>query len=149
MYTLDLNTGIVTRDADGKQVAPVDDINDVDYVAYVNWVNNGNSPTEIQPPIPEKRCITKLAFRYRFTTEERVAIEYAATSQPDDTDEMGLFRAALRVYLDDLDSANYVDLNSPTMVDALNKLVYFKLLTEDRKNEILSHPISTSEMCDQ
>lgn len=46
-YTLDTTTGTVTRNSDGKQVAPCQSPSDPDYVAYANWVAAGNSPTVI------------------------------------------------------------------------------------------------------
>jgi hypothetical protein len=47
MYTLDLHTGTVTRDADGKQVAPCQSAEDADFVAYQEWANGGGEPTVV------------------------------------------------------------------------------------------------------
>lgn len=47
LYTLDLSTGNVTRNSDGKQVAPCNDVNDPDYVAYVQYANSGGEVTSI------------------------------------------------------------------------------------------------------
>ena len=148
MYTLDLNTGIVTRDSDGVQVAPAQDINDVNYQEYLTWVNAGNHPTEIQQISHDRRCITKLAFRYRFTTQERIGIEYASTSQDADTHDVALFRAALRVYLEDLNNADFIDLSSETLGQAMSQLVQFGLVTAERADEILTDPIQPDEVCE-
>ena len=47
MYTLVVNLGIVTRDSDGKQIAPCQSADDADLAAYNTWVEQGNSPAEI------------------------------------------------------------------------------------------------------
>lgn len=46
MYTLVVNLGIVTRDSDGKQIAPCQSADDADLAAYNTWVEQGNSPAE-------------------------------------------------------------------------------------------------------
>lgn len=45
MYTLDVATGIVTRDSDGKQVAPCQSAEDPDFLSYQVWANGGGAPT--------------------------------------------------------------------------------------------------------
>jgi hypothetical protein len=44
MYTIILDEGTVTRDADGKVVAPCQSAEDPDFVAYIEWVEAGNTP---------------------------------------------------------------------------------------------------------
>ena len=44
MYTIILDEGSVTRDADGKVVAPCQSAEDSDFVAYIQWVEAGNQP---------------------------------------------------------------------------------------------------------
>lgn len=44
MYTIILDEGTVTRDADGKVVAPCQSAEDPDFVAYIQWVEAGNQP---------------------------------------------------------------------------------------------------------
>lgn len=44
MYTIILDEGTVTRDADGKIVAPCQSAEDPDFVAYIEWVEAGNTP---------------------------------------------------------------------------------------------------------
>lgn len=51
MYTIDMNSGAVTRDSDGKVVAPCQAVDDPDYVAYVDWINAGNHPAG--SPVPD------------------------------------------------------------------------------------------------
>ncbi len=45
MYTLDIHTGIVVRDSDGKQVAPCQSAEDPDFLNYQQWANSGGEPT--------------------------------------------------------------------------------------------------------
>lgn len=47
MYTINLSNGEVTRQEDGKVVAPCQSVDDPDYVAYVEWVTAGNQPDVI------------------------------------------------------------------------------------------------------
>jgi hypothetical protein len=49
MYTLTVNTGEVTRNSDGKVVAPCQSADDPDFVEYIDWVNAGNEPIIIDP----------------------------------------------------------------------------------------------------
>ena len=48
MYTLNTDTGIVTRDIDGKQVAPCDSPTDRDFKTYLAWINAGGQVTTEQ-----------------------------------------------------------------------------------------------------
>ena len=45
MYTIILDQGIVTRDSDGKVIAPCQSADDPDFVAYNQWVEAGGQPT--------------------------------------------------------------------------------------------------------
>ena len=42
MYTMILDQGTVTRDSDGKIIAPCESDLDPDFLAYIEWVNAGN-----------------------------------------------------------------------------------------------------------
>lgn len=55
-YTLHIQTGTVTRDLDGLEVAPCQSATDPDYIAYVRWVEDGNDPRIVDyptPPVPQ------------------------------------------------------------------------------------------------
>lgn len=45
MYTLILDQGTVTRDSDGKVIAPCQSAEDPDFVEYIQWVEAGGEPT--------------------------------------------------------------------------------------------------------
>lgn len=56
-YTLHIQTGTVTRDFDGFEVAPCQSADDPEFVAYIQWVEAGNEPRVVNyptPPIPEE-----------------------------------------------------------------------------------------------
>jgi len=48
MYTLSIYEGTVTRDEDGKVVAPCQSDQDSDFRAYIDWVEEGNQPTILE-----------------------------------------------------------------------------------------------------
>lgn len=45
MYTMILDQGTVTRDSDGKIIAPCESEHDVNFIEYNDWINSGNEPT--------------------------------------------------------------------------------------------------------
>ena len=45
-YTLTVNTGALTRDSDGRQIAPCQSADEPELVEYNVWVAAGNEPTE-------------------------------------------------------------------------------------------------------
>ena len=81
--------------------------------------------------------ITRLAFRNRFTTAEKVALELAALDNPSATMPQRQQAAALRAHLKDLDAASWVDLTRPETVAALQMLEASELIGEGRAAAIL------------
>lgn len=146
MYTLNLSNGCVTRDSDGAQVAPAQSVDDPAYVEYVTWVGAGNQPNQVQVQMASSRKITKLAFRNRFTTSEKVALEMASLDNPAGTMQQRQMQAALRVYLKDLDNATFVDLERADTVAGVNQLVAVGIISSERATKILTDPINPSEM---
>lgn len=69
-------------------------------------------PIEPEPPVPV-RHITKLAFRNRFTQAEKVMIEIAALDVPTASIQQRSMAAALRASQQDVQVAQYIDLNRP------------------------------------
>ena len=145
-YTINLSTGIVYRDSDSKQVAPAQSTSDIDYVSYIQWVSAGNSPKEVSVPVQQSKKITKLAFRNRFTTAEKIALEMASLDDVTASMAIRQQKAALRVYLKDLDNASFVDLDRADTIAGVNSLATMGLLTNERASEILNAPIQGSEV---
>ena len=83
---------------------------------------------------PASMKVTRLAFKQRFTTEERIAIRTAASVNPIVYD-----------FQDLVDSATYVDLERPDTVAAVNALEQYGLIGEGRAVEILSPPVDEDE----
>jgi len=83
---------------------------------------------------PNYKLITKFAFRNRFTIEEKVAI-YTAAAQ----------NITMQVWLDDLATAEYVDLGLQSVIDSLSAMVTATILTEERKDAILNNLIQAHE----
>jgi hypothetical protein len=83
--------------------------------------------------------ITQLAFLNRFTDDEAVDIDLASTGNTREA-------ALLRRYLQKVSAATYIDLSRPDLAEDLQKLVVFNLLTDERKNQILTAPIQEHEV---
>ena len=81
--------------------------------------------------------ITRLAFRNRFTTAEKVALELAALDNPTAPAAARQQAAALRAHLKDLDAASWVDLTRPETAAALQMLEASGLIDEGRAAVIL------------
>ena len=85
-------------------------------------------------PTPPDMRVTKLAFRNRFTFDEKVAIEDAAKVD-----------TQVKVLLDDQKSATYIDLGRADTAAGLDLLVAKGLLTQQRRDEILNAPINDED----
>ena len=139
--------GVVTRDTDGVQIAPVDNINCAKYQDYLAWVAAGNTPNIKSDE--SSRCddwiLTKLAFRNRMTPEEKIKMDLMSVDNPQAPTEIRTMSAILRVIGEDLDQAEYIDLNSASVKQGVNTLVSFQILTQNRATEILSTPVTQIE----
>lgn len=146
MYIINTSTGIVTRISDNKQVAPAQSTEDPDYMDYVNWVAAGNSPTEVSVPIVQATKITRFAFRSRFSAAEKVALEFAMMDDPNSPQQQRQIAAMLRVFMKDLDNAQFVVLDRLDIVQGVQMLVQLGVLTSDRATEILTSPVQPDEL---
>lgn len=81
-----------------------------------------------------KLVLTRLAFRNRFTTNEKIALYTAAESN-----------VQLKVYLDDVNAATYIDLTLPETIAGVQLLEAAGIIGSGRANEILTSPISDTE----
>ena len=93
---------------------------------------------------PDTR-ITKLAFRNRFTSAEKVAIEFACLDDPAAPMPQRLQSAALRANQADLAAAAFVDLSRPDTRTGVQMLETAGLLAEGRALEILDAQILPEE----
>ena len=89
---------------------------------------------ELPTPEPVKRYISRFAFRNRLTLEERVTAETAAATSP-----------LIRVLLDDLAVAEYVDLDIPILSTMLAGFEQQGILGVGRATEIITAEIQPHE----
>lgn len=113
--------------------------------ARETWQNGAWTPA---PPDPLSRRVTVLAFRNRFTQEEKVKIELAAIDNPDGTLEQRQGAAAIRANLSDIMAANYIDLLQENARDGVYSLEVVGIIGAGRAEEILDGPISGVERPD-
>ena len=102
-----------------------------------SWIATAPTPGQI---------ISIYAFRKRFTLTEKVMLEFAGQDDPTQTMTVRQMSAALRVYMADLDLANYVDLNDPETIEGIGSLVAAGLLSSERASEILNTPPTANEV---
>lgn len=55
MYTLNSYEGTVTRNSDGKVIAPCQSYNDPDHLEYIDWVEAGNLPIVVSTSISAEK----------------------------------------------------------------------------------------------
>lgn len=92
-------------------------------------------PTPYVPPAPDYGTkVTRLAFRNRFSGSEKVALYTAAASS-----------IPIKIYLDDLAAATYVDLSRADTIASINSLVG-TILTQERATAILTDPVQPEEV---
>lgn len=89
--------------------------------------------------------MSKLAFRNRFTSTEKTAIELASLDDLTATMEVRAGSAALRVYKEDVAAAQYIDPNLPSTRNGVLALESFALIAPGRALEILDAPIQHHE----
>ena len=93
---------------------------------------------------PDSR-VTRLAFRNRFTSAEKVAIEFACLDDPSAPMPQRLQSAALRAHQADLAAATFVDLSREDTRAGVQMLEAAGLLAEGRALEILDAQILPEE----
>lgn len=124
----------------GSRYDLVIDITDSNPAPTVGWVLSGNQLIDPSATAVATRKITKLGMRQRFTFSELVAITGASQSTNAN------IALPVQVLLGNLSVATYIDLNRADTIGGLNLLVSLGVLTSSRAAEILSAPISSSEM---
>ena len=93
---------------------------------------------------PDTR-ITRLAFRNRFTSAEKMALEMAALDDPTAPMAQRQQAAAIRVHLADVAVSTFIDLGSQDTRAGVLGLEAGGLLTEGRALEILGAPVQPHE----
>ena len=116
--------------------------------AGIGWARtDAGAPFEapfVEPTQPDTR-ITKLAFRNRFTSAEKIAIEFACLDDPAAPMPQRLQSAALRANQADLAAATFVDLAREDTRAGVQMLEAADLLAEGRALVILGAEITPEE----
>ncbi len=107
-----------------------------------------NRPAEVVLPEDFGSVVTVLAFRKRFTSAERIAIDLASLHDATKAvnDPANVQAAALRQSQKDLDSAKYVQLDRADILTDLNTMVAAGLLTAGRPAQIVGPPVGSVEL---
>lgn len=102
-------------------------------------VLNGATAESVWASPQSATKITQLAFISRFTDDEGVDIDLASVGNTREA-------ALLRRYLQKVAAASHIDLSRTDLVEDLQKLVEFNLLTPERKQTILTAPVQDHEV---
>lgn len=126
------------------------DITDLVPLPGIGWRENASGgfdpPPEQAPEVPDaRRIVTQRAFRGRITIAELVGIEIASLDDPGAPMEQRQQAATLRVLLETLKSAQFVDLDFADTRMGLQTIGQFGLLSAERVTEILDTPVDDSE----
>jgi hypothetical protein len=98
------------------------------------------------PVVPESdKRITVLAFRNRFTVNEKIATELAAIDNPAAAANVRQFAAAIRVMLRDTESANFIDLSRADTRAGVQMLEQYGIIGVGRASQIMDTPPSALE----
>ncbi len=110
------------------------------------WMDSPyQAPAPAPPAVPEPQRITRLAFRNRFTSAEKVALEIAALDNPAAAMPARAQAAALRANQADLAAATFIDLQRPDTRAGVQTLEAAGLLAAGRALEILDAPVRPEE----
>jgi len=89
---------------------------------------DGETLTKAEPlPPPVRTYFSRIEFRNRFTSAEKVALYTAA-----ETDVM------IKVFLDDLSAAEYVDVTDENTVASIEYIEQIGIISGERKSDILA-----------
>jgi hypothetical protein len=100
--------------------------------------------TREQPP-PPPRYIRKYAFRSRFTATEKEDLELAAAHNPADTIAAKRQAARIRLWMEDIRSADYIDLDDTRIINGVNAMETNGIIGSGRAAIILGDPIEEDE----
>lgn len=129
-YTLNLQTGVVTRDSDGKQVAPCQSTDDPDFMRYQAWANDGNLPTVVDMALRTRR-LTKLDFVALLGDDYRAILTIAKQNI-----DVEMFLRMLDWATPEPDGTS-IDLDDVRVSSALNMLEHAGVISPGRAEAIL------------
>jgi hypothetical protein len=107
---------------------------------------NSDYLTELATPKNYGRKITVLAFRNRFTMQEKVMIEIAGCDDPNAEIGPRMNAAYVRASLKDTDNAAYIDLDQDDTRSGVQVMEAQGLIAMGRATEILDSPVQAHEI---
>jgi hypothetical protein len=105
----------------------------------------GGAPNDPQPPAAPVK-ITQFAFRSRFTQAEKITTELASIDVPDGQMASRQASAQMRVWLADIEAAQFIDLNYQPTRDGVQALEDYGLIAAGRAAQILDTPPTADEV---
>lgn len=138
---------IVTRKVDAKEVTRYSAAAPTESVGYPFATHDHTEwfpDNPVVPPAPAK--ITKLAFRERFTSSEKITIELASIDVPNGTMDARAAAAQMRVWLEDIDAAQFIDLRYQPTRDGVQALEAYGLIGTGRAAAILDTEPTADEV---
>lgn len=112
----------------------------------LGWQSTDGGATFTPPAeAPQQRRISPLAFRRRFTSNERAAIERAATDDPTGSETARNISAALRSDMRNQEQARFIDLDDADVLAGLGALEALGLIASGRAAAIQSAPVQPGE----
>jgi hypothetical protein len=143
-----VKTWIVTRKSDGQEVYRYQYTEPLESSGFEFATHDHTeAPPEPAPPPPppEDRRITLLAFRNRFTQNEKVGLEIAALDVPTAPMAQRAMAASLRASMKDQEVALWIDLTRPETRVGVQQLEGAGLIAPGRAAAILDGPITEIE----
>lgn len=133
----------VTRYCAGEVTEQINEhlfpVADFDHVEFVE---------DAPAPAPTSAKITKLAFRQRFTQQEKATMEIAALDNPAAPIEQRALSATLRANEKDVQAATYIDLMRADTRAGVMALEQYGMLATGRAAVILDTPPTEEERYD-
>jgi hypothetical protein len=148
---------IAEADAEWAQAVAADwqyvvDLTGITPKPGIGWSFNGTSftapvvPPEPAPPVETDWKITRFAFRARFTSAEKVAVELGCLDNPSGTQEQRAQSAMLRSMQKDVEAATYIDLKNQDTCNGVQAMETAGLLLAGRATQILDTPPTRNEV---
>ena len=124
------------------------DPSNTDWQEYLVWQAEGNTPAPMIAVVtaPTKRWITRLAFFNRFTVTEQITLEIGSVDNPNASMAQRQLEAMLRVFMRNVNSSTYIDLDRADVVQGVNTLATYGLITAARATEILTAVVKPEEV---
>ena len=98
------------------------------------------------PVVVSNSIITVLAFRNRFTQNEKIAIELAMLDDPSKPMANRQLAAAFRAMMKDVDAATFIDLSRDDTINGVTAFETYGVIGAGRANQILTAPIAPIEI---